>query len=539
MSTFTTYVAACYVEALEISDTYVDDNTFNQHPYLTGTTLIVTNPNVRTFYADPTDISAHRDYVFYARMTALGQYKKVFPEVYTMYVGCTSSMTLSDSTSFLAGPFTLNVGDSRNNVYTFYDPTNVNRPWCTSVLNIPVDVYVSTNGGTSWMPSQTAVTVAASCNGYSPCNSFDLARIDYEYIVKFKIRSYVSQAPESQPTSGVQHESPEVQFTISCGTSSTAINTKLTNDDSRTYFRWITTTNTDVYNFFEDDFWCDYPVCCTTPYPLTYTMSSTSPALTSHADMNANPTNIDTTLSNPNYTVSIPVGTHAANTDLKAIDFYIYVSNGATLGNFVLSAKISVQELFNCYYDNFYINSAVTFLKLNFTVWENTTYSDDFTPRFTHDGPTSVCPITKYEFKMVQDNSTTRFWSYAEIYRNYKLGETSGLFEIIKFNQVYYFNKIYVRIYNSFIWSDVTKTGHVAEVQFYPVEEVLPNFTPTFEGDLISYQVVEDNSTDIQIPVMTDFNENDTVSVELTLNNREATWITFNNETQQIEVDIE
>ena len=71
-------------------------------------------------------------------------------------------------------------------------------------------------------------------------------------------------------------------------------------------------------------------------------MSSTSPALTTHADMNANPTNIDTTLSNPNYTVSIPVGTHTANTALKAIDFYIYVSNGPTLGNFVLSAKVSV-----------------------------------------------------------------------------------------------------------------------------------------------------------------------------------------------------
>ena len=55
-----------------------------------------------------------------------------------------------------------------------------------------------------------------------------------------------------------------------------------------------------------------------------------------------NPTNIDTTLSNPNYTVSIPVGTHAANTALKALDFYIYVDNGVTLGNYVLSAKISV-----------------------------------------------------------------------------------------------------------------------------------------------------------------------------------------------------
>lgn len=72
MSTFNTYVAACYVEALEISDTYVDDTTFNQHPYMTGTTNIVTAPNVRTFSADPTDISAHRDYIFYARMTALG-----------------------------------------------------------------------------------------------------------------------------------------------------------------------------------------------------------------------------------------------------------------------------------------------------------------------------------------------------------------------------------------------------------------------------------------------------------------------------------
>jgi hypothetical protein len=79
MSTFSTHVSACYVEALEISDTYVDDTTFVQHSYMTGTTTIVTAPNVRTFSAVPTDISAHRDYVFYARMTALGQYKKVFP----------------------------------------------------------------------------------------------------------------------------------------------------------------------------------------------------------------------------------------------------------------------------------------------------------------------------------------------------------------------------------------------------------------------------------------------------------------------------
>jgi hypothetical protein len=114
-----------------------------------------------------------------------------------MIVGCTSSMTLSDSLSFLTGPFTKNIGDSRSNVYTFYDPVyDVNRLWCTSVLNIPVDIFVSTNGGASWASSNTAVTVAASCNGYSPCNSFELARIDYEYMDKFKIRSYVSQAPE-------------------------------------------------------------------------------------------------------------------------------------------------------------------------------------------------------------------------------------------------------------------------------------------------------------------------------------------------------
>ena len=113
-----------------------------------------------------------------------------------MYVGCTGTMSLSDSASFLAGPFTRDVGDSKSNVYTFYDPIyDTNRPWCTSVLNIPIDQYISTNGGASWSLTNDAVTVAASCNGYSPCNSFDLARNDYEYMVKFKIRSYISQAP--------------------------------------------------------------------------------------------------------------------------------------------------------------------------------------------------------------------------------------------------------------------------------------------------------------------------------------------------------
>jgi len=78
---YTTQVAACYVEAVEISDTYVDDNTFNQHPYLEGYTTIITDPNVRSFYAKPNinSMHIHADYVFYARMTALGQYKKVFP----------------------------------------------------------------------------------------------------------------------------------------------------------------------------------------------------------------------------------------------------------------------------------------------------------------------------------------------------------------------------------------------------------------------------------------------------------------------------
>ena len=71
-----------------------------------------------------------------------------------MIVGCTSSMTLSDGAGFLPGPFTLHVGDSRNNVYTFYDPTyDADRPWCTSVLNIPIDIYVSENGGVSWYSS--------------------------------------------------------------------------------------------------------------------------------------------------------------------------------------------------------------------------------------------------------------------------------------------------------------------------------------------------------------------------------------------------
>jgi len=88
---------------------------------------------------------------------------------------------------------------------------------------------------------------------------------------------------------------------------------------------------------------------------------------------------------------------------------------------------------------------------------------------------------------MVQDNDTTKHWSYAQIHRNYELGETSGLFEISIFTKAYYFNKIYVRIFNSYIWSDVTLTGHVAEVQFYPQPEGPPNFAPLLEGDLTSF----------------------------------------------------
>ena len=102
------------------------------------------------------------------------------------------------------------------------------------------------------------------------------------------------------------------------------------------------TTNTDVYNFFENDFWCDYPVCCTAPYALTYTMSSSSTAKVTHSIINANPTNIDTTLTPSNYSISVPTGTHANNTALKSTDFYIYVDNGSTLGNYVLSAKITI-----------------------------------------------------------------------------------------------------------------------------------------------------------------------------------------------------
>ena len=96
---------------------------------------------------------------------------------------------------------------------------------------------------------------------------------------------------------------------------------------------------------------------------------------------------------------------------------------------------------------------------------------------------------------------------------------------------MYYFNKIYVRIFNKYIWSDVTVTGHVAEIQFHPVEKVLPNFTPTFEGDVTDYQVVEEGFPGVKLPSLQDWNTNDTVSVGLSLNNKKVSWITFNNET--------
>ena len=41
------------------------------------------------------------------------------------------------------------------------------------------------------------------------------------------------------------------------------------------------------------------------------------------------------------------------------------------------------------------------------------------------------------------------------------------------------------------------------------------------------------------MPIMKDFNANDTVAVDLSINNKKAPWIVYNNETNQIEVDIE
>ena len=96
-----------------------------------------------------------------------------------MYVGCTATMTVTESSDFVAGPLTVSVGGSKYDAYTYYDPTiDANRPWCTIIANTPVDIEISYDGGVSWTASQTAITVAASCNGQSPCNSFDLAQAD-------------------------------------------------------------------------------------------------------------------------------------------------------------------------------------------------------------------------------------------------------------------------------------------------------------------------------------------------------------------------
>ena len=201
-------------------------------------------------------------------------------------------------------------------------------------------------------------------------------------------------------------------------------------------------------------------------------MSSSPTALVPHTLLNANPTYINTTITPSNYTVSLPVGAHAANTELKKIDFYIYVHNG--VGTYVLSAKISIEEQCNCYYDQFHIDV----LKQNFISGETSSYTDDFSVRFTHDCPDSLCPITKYELEMVEDNDETILWSQSEIDLHYELTETLGLFQINVFDQPYNYNKIYVKVFNSEIWSNVTLTGPVAEIHF---QESNIDFTAMFQ----------------------------------------------------------
>ena len=71
-----------------------------------------------------------------------------------MYVGCTSTMTVNESSNFMAVPLTVSVGGSRYDAYTYYDPTiDANRPWCTIISNKLVDIEISNDGGVIWTAS--------------------------------------------------------------------------------------------------------------------------------------------------------------------------------------------------------------------------------------------------------------------------------------------------------------------------------------------------------------------------------------------------
>jgi hypothetical protein len=76
----------------------------------------------------PSDLNAHKLYLFYIRITAVGGSVGYFGS-YNLVVGCTSSSLVSTDNSTFITNVPMSVGEETTGVYVFYPPTS-SKTYC-------------------------------------------------------------------------------------------------------------------------------------------------------------------------------------------------------------------------------------------------------------------------------------------------------------------------------------------------------------------------------------------------------------------------
>lgn len=125
-----------YTTSDSASVTSVYENTLRQEPYksrligdardlLTESTVMMAPIYIAgSYYVVPMDISIEADYKFYIYVTSHGDPygRELTSSMFTLIVGCTSSITVTNSASFNTATVYVEVADPLTSIYQFFEP---------------------------------------------------------------------------------------------------------------------------------------------------------------------------------------------------------------------------------------------------------------------------------------------------------------------------------------------------------------------------------------------------------------------------------